>query len=679
MEKVTINDIAKMAGVSVTTVSHVVNKTRYVSPELVKRVQDVIGELDQMPNFIRKNENGANVIKTNLKYIVLLVKEEDDVIQIEAVKIIRKQIKEAGYNLVVVTYSNEDEKLELYTQTLLAVENAMGLMVFPEKDNKQLKKMLAMVKVPIVLVGDDLEGVEVDAVLSDGYEGFYRATNYLINNGHEFVAVIGSYGDRNPERMEGYKKALYDKGIELKDDYINLGKETKQQVNMALKKMQKLTNKPTALIMSDYNIVISVLEYMDEHNIICPDDLSIISYADFDWSGIYKPSITTVGPGMRDIARKASEILLERVYKNILNDNGKINLAIKPEKIVFPSKLNIRTSTKGIGRGPFGEKAASVDALFLSEDERKRVKEGNFTAAISFHYAGTAWSRLHEKGIKDEFESLGIALLATTDAHFNPDMQSKQLNGLLNLEPDVIISMPTDKVKTADAYKKIVQSETKLILITNVPEGLGPEDYETCISVNEHSYGRIIGNGLGECMRELNKTHVGMIRHGMDFYATIQRDNAAEQIILEEYPELVISGKTTFVHEEQVKEKVKDLMKEHPEIEGIYVSWEGPAMAAVAALSEIGRHDVVVATGDLEFKSALNMARGGAIRAVGAQKPYEQGRAMALAAANSLLNKEIPRYIGVEPLYVTRENLLKTWLKVFKENAPNELFDLLEM
>jgi ribose transport system substrate-binding protein len=560
----------------------------------------------------------------------------------------------------------------------LAIENAIGLMVFPEKKNKQLEKMLSVSKVPIVFIGEELEGFEVDAMLSDGCEGFYRATNYLVNSGHEFIAVIGSDEKIYPERLEGYKKALHENGIREEAEYINLGKETKQEVCAALKKMEGLENQPTALILNDYNVVVSVLEYIAEHNIDCPNDLSIISCDDFDWSAIHKPSITTVEPKVRDIAEKASEIMLKRVQMNLYDNNTKMNLAIKPEKIVFSSKLQIRESTRGIGRGPFGEKAASIDALYLTDEEREKVKAGKYTAGISFHYTGTAWSRLHEKGIKDEFESLGMSLLALTDAHFDPDMQSKQLESLLTLEPDVIISMPLDSLKTADAYKKIVRSKSRLILITNVPTGVGPGEYVTCISVNEHSYGRLVGYGLGECMRQLNKRNVGVIEYGMNFYATNQRDRAAEQIIVEEYPELVICGKTNFGDEEQVKAKTKELMKEHPEIEGIYVSWEGPAMSVVTALSEIGRHDVVVATADLELKLALNMARGGAIKAIGAQRPYEQGRAMALAAANSLLNKEIPQYIGVEPLYVTRENLLKIWVKVFKENAPNELFDLLE-
>ncbi|WP_073269809.1 LacI family DNA-binding transcriptional regulator [Alkalibacter saccharofermentans] len=675
----TIKDIAKMAGVSVTTVSHVVNKTRYVSPELVKRVEDVIRTMDNPPNFVLRKEKNGSALTTKMKYVVFLTGEEKTPLQNQVEKYIRRYIGEKGYTLVSLCYDEESEKLELYSQTLLSVENAVGLIVFPVKESERLEKILRIVKVPILFINDVIESIHADAVISDDYNGAYRATNYLIKGGHENIVILSSSENDYVERIEGYKKALQDNGIKEESEYIFLGKETKQEVYEAIKTFQKYDNKPTALILSDYKVVVSVLKYFDEYNIACPKDLSIISCDDFEWAKLHSPAITTVEPKVKEIAERASSILLKRVQKNLFENNTKMSLVTVPEIIVLPTMLHVRDSTRGIGRGPFGEKAASIESLYLTDDERKKVQTGNYTAAISFHYTGTAWSRLHEKGIKDEFNSLGISLLAVTDAHFDPVMQSKQLESLVTLEPDVIISIPTDPTRTADAYKKIIQSKSRLVLITNVPDGLKPGDYVTCISVNEHSYGRSIGHGLGEYMRQFNKTNVGMINYGMDFYATNQRDNAAEQIILEEYPELVVCGKVSFDNEEQVKEKTVELMNAHPDIGGIYVSWGGPAMSAVEALLEMGRTDVVLATGDLEFDLALNMAKGGMVKAIGAQRPYEQGQAMALAAANSLLGKEVPSFVGLEPLYVTRENILKTWKIIFKEMPPRELIDFLEV
>ena len=119
--------------------------------------------------------------------------------------------------------------------------------------------------------------------------------------------------------------------------------------------------------------------------------------------------------------------------------------------------------------------------------------------------------------------------------------------------------------------------------------------------------------------------------------------------------------------------KTKDLIKRYPEIEALYISWDGPAMEAIAALTEMGRTDIAIVTSDLDYADAMNMAKGGMIKVLSAQCPYEQGQAIALAAAKSVLNEKVPSFIGIEPISVTPDNLLKSWKKVFKEEPGQEL------
>jgi ribose transport system substrate-binding protein len=245
------------------------------------------------------------------------------------------------------------------------------------------------------------------------------------------------------------------------------------------------------------------------------------------------------------------------------------------------------------------------------------------------------------------------------------------------MEPDILISIPTDTEKTSATFKKIASSKTKLILIANIPEGLNPKDYVTCVSVNERSHGRNAGYGLGEYMTKFNLSNYGTIRHKQSFYATNQRDNAAEQILAEEYPDLKLCGTVYFDKEEAVYDKTIELMTQHPEINGLYVSWEGPAAKALKALTDIERTDVIITTADLEYPLALNMAKGGMLKAISSQCPYEQGQAMALAAANALLEKPVPSFIGVEPIYITSDNLLKSWKKVCKEEPSPQLISAL--
>ena len=93
-------------------------------------------------------------------------------------------------------------------------------------------------------------------------------------------------------------------------------------------------------------------------------------------------------------------------------------------------------------------------------------------------------------------------LLQFVDAHFDPELQSKQLRSLKLLEPDILISIPTDTKITSQAYHEIASGKTKMIFMSNIPNGFKANDYVSCISVNERSHGRNIGRGLGENLRK---------------------------------------------------------------------------------------------------------------------------------------------------------------------------------
>ena len=91
------------------------------------------------------------------------------------------------------------------------------------------------------------------------------------------------------------------------------------------------------------------------------------------------------------------------------------------------------------------------------------------------------------------------------------------------------------------------------------------------------------------------------------------------------------------------------------------------------ALTELERTDIAIVTGDLDYAIAMQMAQGGMVKMISAQCPYEQGEAIAMVAANGLLGKAVPSFIGVEPISIDRENLLKNWKAIFKEDPPAAL------
>ena len=263
--------------------------------------------------------------------------------------------------------------------------------------------------------------------------------------------------------------------------------------------------------------------------------------------------------------------------------------------------------------------------------------------------------------------------IAVTDAHFSAELQCKQLESIRFLKPDILISIPVDTKDTAGAFRSMADSGAKLVFITNVPEGLTPRDYVSCISVNERSHGDNMGRGLGEYMVRHGLKYAGLICHGeQNFFATRQRDSAAEQVLTEEYPEVQVCGKMDFLTETEVYEKTLQLIRRYPEIQALYVSWDQPALRVIRALKDLRREDIVIFTTDLDTEIAQHMEKG-IVKGISTQRFYEQGRAAALAAAKSLVSDSVPKYVGVQPYMVEPKQLGRAWKEIFHTAMPAAL------
>lgn len=659
-----IKDVAAEARVSIATVSHVINRTRYVSPELIERVESVMRQLGYQPSISSK------AYKTNRKRIVgFLLPDVSDSFHSQIITGAGRVFQEHGYGVFVYSTEQRSSQEDYYLK-VLAEEKVDGAIIIPiGEEIKELKELEAL-NIPYVFVDRKVRSSNADTVLTDNTNGIYKAMNHLIKSGHERIGIVigceNTY--KSYEILSGYKKALSEYKLEFDTDLVIDTKSSIEKGIQAFEKLISLENGPTAIVGVDTKIALGILKGINSKGFECPKDISFVSFDDFEWADIFTPAITTVAHDPLRMGTKAGEILLDKI-NHCDQSFG---------EIIVPTELKMRKSTQVIGRGPFGEKAVSPDILELTESEIAEIKAGNYTAAISFHYSDTAWARLHEQGIRDCFNHLGIRILAITDAHFDPELQSKQHESILTMEPDILISIPTDEIKTIESYKKIVESKTKLVLINNVPQGLRHEDYVTCVSVNERENGQNAGRILGEYMNKTGKTKVGFIKHGAPFFATKQRDSAAEQVIKEEFTNLQIIAETAFINVNKVYERVMNLIKMHPEIEGLYVSWEGPALEVISALCELNREDIAIVTADLDTDVAINMAKGGMIKGLSSQRPYEQGRAMALAAANALLGKYVPPFIGVQPYYITPHNLVRSWQDIIKAKPPAKLINAMK-
>ena len=176
---------------------------------------------------------------------------------------------------------------------------------------------------------------------------------------------------------------------------------------------------------------------------------------------------------------------------------------------------------------------------------------------------------------------------------------------------------------------------------------------------------------MGEYFKGKPKVKAGFLVHGAIFYGTRVRDTAAVKVIQENYKNIEIVATRGFGQIENTYQLCKEVLLAYPEIETLYISWDRPALLAIKALREMGREDVAVFTTDLDYEIAMCM-EDGIVKGLSTQRPYEQGQAVALVAAKSLVSEGLPKYVGVQPYVVEERELRHAWKDIFHEPMPEE-------
>jgi ribose transport system substrate-binding protein len=334
---------------------------------------------------------------------------------------------------------------------------------------------------------------------------------------------------------------------------------------------------------------------------------------------------------------------------------------------------------KVLSQGPNGETPQPASAVTLSDEEIAKVKAMKATAAIVLHYGGNDWSRAQVDGLKAQFTELGIDVIAVTDAGFKPEKQVSDIETVLAKKPSIIVSIPTDPVATASAYKKAAEQGVKLVFMDNVPQGLtAGKDYVSVVSAD--NYGNGVAAGLLMAKALEGKGNVGLVFHAADFFVTKQRFEGFKEAI-GKFPGIKIVAEQGIGGPDfsgDADKAASAMLTAHRDIDGIWAVWDVPAEGVISAARSAGADDLVVVTEDLGANVAINMAQGGFVKGLGAQRPYDQGATEAKLAAYGLLGKQAPDYVALSALPVTKNNLLEAWKAVYHQEAPSEVKDSLQ-
>lgn len=325
--------------------------------------------------------------------------------------------------------------------------------------------------------------------------------------------------------------------------------------------------------------------------------------------------------------------------------------------------------------GPKGEVGVPTDQITLTAEEIQKVKDGNYKAAILWHTSGD-WVNAVGRGIKDTFTELGVEIVSETDAAFDAATQASQVETVMALDPDIIITLVVDPVSGAQAFRKVIDAGKKLVLISNVPQGYEHgTDYVGVVSDDFFGLGTISADLMGKALN--GQGSVGYIFHDADYYVTNQRDQGFKTVLGQCYPNITIAAEAGMADPAKGQEIAAAMLTQNPDITGIYVPWDQPAEGVVAAIRDAGRTDVKVVTLDLGANNDLDMASDGALYGKAVDLPYAIGQSVATEGAYGVLGKDAPAFAMVPSISVTKDNLAEAYQQSFRIDAPASVLEAL--
>jgi len=308
----TMKDIAERAGVSVATVSRVLNKTKPVSSELKKKVLDIVKETGYKPNALARS-----LIKQRTGTIGVIIPDMDNETFADLIKGIELITDKNDY-VILVTNTMGEVKKELEMFNLFEEKRLDGIIFSGVSLTEKHIEFFEKYKIPTVVVGQTFNKLDFPSVTIDNFQASFDITEYLIDLGHENIGMIrGPLYDiqAGKERLLGYKTALRENDYLVNKDYIIQGDFTINSGYKAMEEIWRNEIKPTAIFSASDKMAIGALNYCLDHGLKVPEDVSIAGFDDMELATAVRPALTTIHQDQVEKGIKTAEILLDLIEK----------------------------------------------------------------------------------------------------------------------------------------------------------------------------------------------------------------------------------------------------------------------------------------------------------------------------------------------------------------------------
>ncbi|WP_328980789.1 LacI family DNA-binding transcriptional regulator [Streptomyces canus] len=322
----TMADVARSAGVSVATVSHVLNGTRPVLPHTRQAVLDAVDELGYTPNTLARS-----LVTSRTRSIGLAVSAISNPYFTEILQGVEAGALEHGYSLLIAD-PHDDPDHECKVVQLLHERRVDGMIVAPSADPRELVSYLGRHRVPTVFLDRVIDGViegvvggvveapadgpqRFDQVCAENTEPTARLVTHLAGLGHRRIGLVAGLPglSTTAERITGYRQGLTTAGLPYDDDLVVHGDSESAGAERATAALLSLATPPTALVTANNAMTIGTLRALRDRGLSVPDDLALCCFDDFAWADLFSPRLTAIAQPSREIGAQAVRVLLERL------------------------------------------------------------------------------------------------------------------------------------------------------------------------------------------------------------------------------------------------------------------------------------------------------------------------------------------------------------------------------
>lgn len=323
-----------------------------------------------------------------------------------------------------------------------------------------------------------------------------------------------------------------------------------------------------------------------------------------------------------------------------------------------------------VQHGPTGEESAPVSASKLSSTDLEKIKDKKIRVGIVMQTMDIEWSTEQVRGIKDEVASLGGTVVNVCDGKWDITTQTACINNEITEKPDAIISIPVDDVGMAPAYAKVSQAGIKLIFIDEVAKGLKyPSQYQGMVTSDNEGNGAFAAAALAKYVSKNGV--VGILDYGVNFFTTKEREIGFQAWMKAHRPDIKVKV-AEFQDAAKSGDVAANFLTANPDVQGMFTEWEVPAEGIITALRGEGK-TLPITVVNLASDIATELAGGGMVKAIGAQRPYDEGVAEANYAARAIIGGTNPSFLAYPATPMLRNNLLSTWKLVYHSPAPSAI------